>query len=669
MKISFPDTKNMKRLLPAILLLLAFSFAAELIVFNFRSITTLGNESMEIGTDFDIYGPAEFETPHAHADKHIDNVLLEDIHIEGEKSISAHVELSDEGNAYVYPIADFPLVEGVPMCGYCDVYAYGDTREIYTCINVPEGTHVTIGKVSLNVHRPFQIKPLRLMILFALFLFIYLSWSKYDAAQINGRDPLQLVLIALSVIFLINLCHRLAFSNEELVNDPPSHHAQYQELALALDEGHVSLDHLQAHPDLRAKENPYDTLALMAEGIPFKMDYAYYEGRYYVYFGIIPELVFYYPWYKLHGELPSNCDAQWRFASMLIAGTFLLLWELVKRYRRGAFPFWLYLLMSWCFCLYANYVFLYSRPDIYNIPVLAGNAFTVLGLGLWFAAASRSGRKRIAFLIPGSLFMACAVGCRPQMALFSFISIFLFLSGDKDGRCSFKNRSLLTKDSILETVCFAMPFALIAIPVCWYNHARFGSIFEFGATLSLTTNDMNLRGFNMDRLVRGLYCFLIQPTVTTNDFPYLTSSVVDSAYMGRNLVEFTFGGVLCACPLMLIIPAQIFGFFKKLKAEEKAISLCLLAASLIIAVFDVNSAGILYRYSCDFTTGFLIAAIMLWIPLLSSDDSKRTARRLFTLLLIQALFYSLRVFCSDGDRLFIKDCSPVLFERIRSYFT
>ena len=173
----------------------------------------------------------------------------------------------------------------------------------------------------------------------------------------------------------------------------------------------------------------------------------------------------------------------------------------------------------------------------------------------------------------------------------------------------------------------------------------------------------------MDRLIRGLYCFLIQPTVTTNDFPYLTSSVVDSAYMGRNLVEFTFGGVLIACPLMLVIPAQIFGLFKKLKNEEKAVCLTLLIASFVISVFDVNSAGILYRYTCDFTTGFLIAAFLLWIPLLSGEKERAISRRLFTLLLLQALFYSLRVFCADGDRLFIRDCSPVLFERIRSYFT
>ncbi|MBP5609398.1 MAG: hypothetical protein J6X66_14165, partial [Lachnospiraceae bacterium] len=214
---------------------------------------------------------------------------------------------------------------------------------------------------------------------------------------------------------------------------------------------------------------------------------------------------------------------------------------------------------------------------------------------------------------------------------------------------------------------FFIPFVLIAIPVCRYNSARFGSIFEFGATLSLTTNDMNLRGFNMDRLLRGLYCFLIQPPVTTPDFPYLTSSVVDSAYMGRNLVEFNFGGVLTATPFMLIIPLQALGLFKRLKKEELTITLSFLIPAFIIAVFDVNSAGILYRYSCDFTTPFIIAALILWIPFLSADKS-RLPRRLFSVLLLQALFYSLRVYCSDGDYLFIKDSSPLLFENIRSYF-
>ena len=668
MKISLPDLKNIKKLFPALLILLIFSFAAEIIIFNFRSITTLGNESIEMGGPYEIYGPAEYESNHVNLDSSIDNVLIENVSMEGCDTITAHVELSDDGDAYIYPLADITIAKDMPMSGYGDIYSYGNVRELCVVFYVPEGAHVTVGRILLNFHRPFQIKPLRILLLFAAFLLVYLAWGNYSAAACNGRDIVQLIIIAASICFLINLGYELAFTNKILVNDPPEHHAQYQELALALEEGHVTIDSKYVAPELLEKENPYDTLALLAEGVPFSMDYAYYNGHYYVYFGIIPELLFYYPWYKIHDELPSNTFAQWRFYSLLVIGAFLLVWELGKRYKKGSFPFWLYLAMSYVFCLFANYIFLVSRPDIYNIPVMAGNAFTVLGLGLWFAAANRSGRIRIPFLVFGSLSMACAVGCRPQMALFSFAAVFLFFTGEKDGRYGFKGRSLFNKKSIIDTICFILPYVIVAIPVCWYNHARFGSIFEFGATLSLTTNDMNLRGFNMDRLVRGLYCFLLQPTVTTNDFPYLTSSIVDSAYMGRNLVEFTFGGLFIATPLMLVIPAQAFGFFKKLKAEEKAVSLTFIIASLIIVIFDVNSAGILYRYSCDFTTGFLIAAFMLWIPLITDPKESRLPRRLFALLLLQAAFYSLRVFCSDGDYLFIKDASPLLYERIRSYF-
>ncbi len=655
-----------KKLLPVFILLLVFSFVSEILIFNFRSITTLGNEHIEL-PPIDVTGPAEYETTHAHVDQDIDNIFITGINIEGADQITAHIELSDEGNAYVYPISEFRIVSGAEMSGYCDIYPYGKVREIYAVLSIPEGVHISTGNILLNIHKPFQIKPLRIFILFMIFLFLYLSWRRSPTVSCNGRDPVQLVIIALSIIFLIRLGYDLAFSNEKLVNDPPGHHAQYQELAIALDEGHVSLDNYTADASLIAKENPYDTLALMAEGIPFKMDYAYYEGKYYVYFGIIPELTFYYPWYKLHNELPSNCDASWRFWSLLVIGSFLLVWELVKRFKRGDFPFYLYLAASWCFTLFANYVFLVSRPDIYNIPVLAGNAFTLLGLGLWFCAASRKGRIRSVLLFSGSLCMACAVGCRPQMALFSFISIPLFMFPEKEGICSIKNRLLFTGKTISDTLLFFIPFALIAIPVCLYNYARFGSIFEFGATLSLTTNDMNLRGFNMDRLLRGLYCFLLQPVATTADFPYLTSSIVDSAYMGRNLVEFTFGGILTATPFMLIIPMQALGFFKKLKTQERVLTLCFLIPALIIAVFDVNSAGILYRYSCDFTTPFIIAAFILWIPYLS-DSKNRISRRLFSILLLQAVFYSLRVYCADGDYLFIKDSSPLLYESIRSYF-
>ena len=89
--------------------------------------------------------------------------------------------------------------------------------------------------------------------------------------------------------------------------------------------------------------------------------------------------------------------------------------------------------------------------------------------------------------------------------------IYRAASLENSGRLSFKKRELFGKKSIKETLALLLPVLPVAIAVCWYNQARFGSIFEFGATYSLTSNDMNLRGFNMDRLLRGLYCFLLQP--------------------------------------------------------------------------------------------------------------------------------------------------------------
>ncbi len=659
--------QKLKKSIPTILVLLGFSIAAEFLLFNYRSLTTADNTRMELLKDLELTGPKEYESFHASPDAVVDNVCLSGVEIEGADHFDAAVELSDEGNGYVYPLADFRVFRDAEGIGYADIYAYGKVREICVRIKVPEGATVRIANISFNIRKPFTILPLRIFLVFLCLGWIVLCWGRIVTTPCRRRSIPQMACVAASIVFLILLGKKLAFCNEKLIEDPPSHHAQYRELAEALEEGHVSLDGKEVDPALAAKENPYDTMSLLAEGVPFSMDYAYYEGKYYAYFGIIPEILFYYPYLKIKGETPQNASAQWRFYALLVCGAFLFCRELVERFRKGEFPFFLYLAMSWMLALWGNHVFLVSRPDIYNIPVLAGVAFTVLGLGAWFGAANRKGRIRIPFLLVGSFCMACVAGCRPQMLLFSGLCLPLFLFPEKEGKLSLRERTLLTKKSIPETLSFILPYVVVAIPVCWYNAARFGSIFEFGATFSLTSNDMNLRGFNLDRLLRGLYCFLFQPTVTTTDFPYLTSSVLESSYMGRNIVEFTFGGLFAACPLLLAVFAPLFGRWKKMSASERALYIGFFAASLVIAAFDVNGAGILYRYSCDFTAGFLLCALLVWVPLLS-EEKNALARRLFSLLLLQALFYSLRLFCADGDFLFIRDCSPRLWAQIRRYF-
>ena len=649
------------------LILLCFAVAAELIVFQFRSIVTLGNKEIVLAEDVNTTS-GEYESRHILVDTKIDNILLCGLRMEGTDLVSYEPWFSDDGNAYVYPLPQLTAVPEVPSSLYTDIHPYGKVQEIFVRLYFEGGARVHVDRILLNTSKPFDIKPLRVIILFLLATFLYFCWSSLSAAECRRKCIPQLCCTVVCVLCLIALGRKLAVSNELLTNDPPEHHLQYRELTEALAEGHVDLRNKPVSEELKAKANPYDTMALLAEGVDFRMDYAYYEGKYYVYFGIVPELLFYYPWYLIHDELPDNSQAMWRFYALLVIGVFLLLWELIRRYKKGAFPFFLYLAMSISFSLWANFVFLVSRPDVYDIPLLAGCAFLLLGLGLCFAAMNRSGR-RIPFLVCGGFSIACVAGCRPQLMLFAFPLVFLFLFGKtEEGKLSFGKRGLFTKKSIPETLALLLPVIPVAIVVCWYNQARFGSIFEFGATYSLTSNDMNLRGFNMDRLLRGMYCFFFQPPVTTTDFPYLLSSVVEGDYMGRNLVEFTFGGFFAACPLLLVHFAPLFGLWKKLDKELRLVWLSLLAAALFIAGFDVNGAGVLYRYSCDPAPGLVAGAMLLWIPLLSGEEGK-LSRKIFSLLLLQSLFYSLQVYCSPGGDVYsIHETSPVLFERIRAYF-
>ncbi len=312
-------------------------------------------------------------------------------------------------------------------------------------------------------------------------------------------------------------------------------------------------------------------------------------------------------------------------------------------------------------CFFANNVFMISRPDIYNIPILAATAFLTAGCALYLKAADFKGKGDTAAACLGSFCLAATAGCRPQLLLYALPMLVLIM-------IQYVKKQGFDRKRIPALFAIFLPWVVMAIPVCVYNHARFGSVFDFGATYSLTSNDMNHRGFNAERLVRGLYCFLFQPPVYTTDFPYLKSSILKSSYMGKNLVEFTFGGIFAAIPLTLAVFFPFFGAGKKMGRQEKCIWQCLLLSSLVIAAFDVNNAGILYRYTCDLAPGMLYASMLVWIVLAGREKKAGAVGKVLPLLMVFSICFAFLVFVAGGDAINIHDGNPSLYEHIRSYF-
>ena len=68
---------------------------------------------------------------------------------------------------------------------------------------------------------------------------------------------------------------------------------QYGRVADALIHGRVWVD-LPVDPALQAVDNPYDAATrsrLLADGVQLFWDYAYYDGHWYSYFGVLPAVL------------------------------------------------------------------------------------------------------------------------------------------------------------------------------------------------------------------------------------------------------------------------------------------------------------------------------------------------------------------------------------------
>ena len=612
-----------------------------------------------------------FSTGEITIDGPVKNIFLNLRGLTGTDRAKATIYITDDGNAYEYPSPEFVIVPGVDKSGYTNIYPYGDVNSLRVNVQVDEGTQAEIASVTANVHAPFIFKIIRLALVFGLASILYAVFCETCIHTIycERGNKKQFVFICAFIVFFLLLGYKLVTSNPKCVESPWLHHGQYQELAYCLDSGTVALPY-EVAPELLAKENPYDTIALQAENIPFHMDYAYHDGQYYVYFGPVPEFLLYYPYFKQTGESLPNYVAFYYFHAVFIVGVFGLLWELAHKFVRKL-PFFLYLMLCVGVCLFPNYVFMAGRPDLYNIPIMSGTAFTMCGIWLWLRGLTVSKKKGIFYAL-GSLCMALVAGCRPQLLLYSAVALPLFYKE------TVTERNLFSKKGLKDTLCFVLPYILIGCFVFWYNAARFGNGFDFGATYSLTSNDMNTRGFNLSRLAHGLFSYLFQPPVIDSAYPFLKSSNLSVNYMGRNITEFMFGGIFAVNPLLWVIPYSILlGGYKKMNSLTKWMSGILAFAGFIIVCFDINGAGNLQRYASDMVPGFLLAAVILWMCILGQSCEScescgqvayRNRARLITLFTICGLAFAFLTFIAKGDSVCLIKNNAALFYNIESYF-
>ena len=545
-----------------------------------------------------------------------------------DSKITVVISLADEGNANYYANPAVSVDPNDAASTYISLDPAGKCHSIKVAFtNLADVGACTVTGISLNQKVPFDFDPVRLASVLAILLVLFAlrPQSMLYSRVANFRLTRYGVLVACVAAVQCVCVLALVLSNTHYVSLTQTasyeNQFQYQKLAVALTQGHLYLSDVPSD-ELMAMANPYDTQARAAQGVPYLWDHAYYQGKYYVYFGILPCLAFYVPWLLVtHTGFPTwlgvaICDC------VYAAGLAYLLTRVCKRW----FPrtsVGVFVVIDVMLFVAGGGIILARTPSMYFLPEAMGLALISWGLGLWVSGTSRGYIER-GKIVVGALLIALTMAARPQMvlaAVFGLVLFWPFLRGSKGDR--------VARKSVMRSFRVAMaPFVVVGVAVLAYNAARFGSPFDFGANYNLTTNDMTHRGFHLDRIPFGLYTYLFQPPVFGSQFPFLRQAYIDPSYQGITIYEPMFGGYFFLYPMAAAAAGIAMRRVRDRLSEKGLVPLFvgLVAVGFALCIFDLQGAGILMRYICDFGLYFALAGALVLLSLLEVRSARPLSR-------------------------------------------
>ena len=367
--------------------------------------------------------------------------------------------------------------------------------------------------------------------------------------------------------------------------EKPGHRNQYEVAARAFFEGHLDLDYGEVDPKLLALENPYDPAARKKAGASYHWDHAFYNGKYYMYFGVVPVFLLFLPFRAVTGADLTTFIATAVFAAVFIAGLFALFLLLRKRFFKD-FSFGMTLGLAAALSL-ASVWYASSAPALYCTAITSGLAMEIWSLFFFFKAVyvTENENKAIFYAGLGALFGALSFGCRPPVALANVLVLPMLVDFLRKRKFSLK---------LLGKLCLAaLPYFLIGGLLMYYNYARFGNVLEFGQSYQLTIADVS-KGVKLtpEFIKKGLDYYLLN---------------LKSA---KSLVQF---GAFVTFPILLLPIATLVNprAMKLILKECFAVFLVLLVTPFIILAVDISGSPVfLPRYRMDFYWIFGLAAFV-----------------------------------------------------------
>jgi hypothetical protein len=402
----------------------------------------------------------------------------------------------------------------------------------------------------------------------------------------------------------------------------------YNLLVDGLLEGHLSM---KVSPDASGK-------------LPVLMDASLFQGKYYLYFGVVPAVLTFLPFSLITGgDLPPNL-VTWLF----VAAGFLLSLRLYARARARHFPHSsrsVDLAATLLLAFGTGTPVLLFNADSYEVALAAGcGCFSALLLGVY--EALQADRHGLRWLALASLAGGLAVGCRP-----TYVTILPLLLMPV----------LLTVRSERRRALGAavLPAAAVGLLLAAYNHGRFGDPFDFG--FKHQVNALMSSGLPFARAAfmgPNLQWYYLTPPELSPYFPYvlpINASARPADYYGYELVH----GEWLVWPLLVAVTLITARAFRRGQppAREVRFAAAFAVGAFVVLLATLSTFGFrANRYVVDFQPALiaglaLLGACGLASPGLPRDGGSRVLRLFFVASAVSLAGFNLLAGLQWMDRL------------------
>ncbi|MBR2283036.1 MAG: hypothetical protein IJ874_01250 [Ruminococcus sp.] len=377
------------------------------------------------------------------------------------------------------------------------------------------------------------------------------------------------------------------------------------------------------------------------------------------------------PFHKITGHYLPDEIAVTVFAVIGFIGLAMLLLRFMKNWFMDI-PVGIYFSAMVMIFLNCGIWFSIGRTDFYETATASGFAFLTWGAYFLLRCGAVGGEKRsLLFTALSSLFFAVAVLCRPTLALYCICAAVMLLlayprfagaagdektadkgkvkksvkgkvkksgNGRKGKAAQPAKKPFFTRSGAIYIACAFVPMAALGIAQMLYNHARFGSFFEFGIQYSLTINDFTKAEFHPALSWIALFNYYLAPPAFSADYPQISTVFqrlgVNGFFYQDEATVNTSGLLWLIPPLWAYLAGgralrQLPDRRTRLRTFGMVFFPCLLIPLTIVAV--VWESGYSARYFADFSWQLMLGAyaVLFFLYSKAKDDTARTMYKIF----------------------------------------